>query len=848
MAVPSSPTVGAIVIRARTVMTRISILLFSIAATMWSSSSVAALYTISPVIPASGSVTIPQDSSTTLKIFYGSGGFPVGDGTQIDWEVTSEPNSGDGTFTGETSGPPSFVSTDTTDGYAEVTFNVTEPGTYTVRAGYCPEGCFEQYPFTITVEPVIPGGADLSISKSGQPQPVSAGGRLKYLISVANHGPDSARSVTMTDTLPAQVTFASLAAPPNWSCTTPAVGSGGTVTCSKGSMGPRESIDFRVAVDVLPSVPDGSTITNAASVSSGSDDPNAGNDIATATNSVTGSATPGLAKGSGDGQSVPVNTPFPDPLTVIAGGASTDLGRAGAGASSAAFAASGVTINWSVISGSATLSAPSSVTNGSGVASINVTAGPIAGPIVVRAIRADDPSAQVNFNLTATDDDSSLADLPGLTPTQLALAKVLDELCSSPSSGGGSTSSGRTTQSAASLDDLQSRCEDLRAAIESDPDGVIAALDQLFGDIALVQSESALLAMQSQFENIKARIAALRSGTRGTSFGGLAFNTSSGQLPVGAMFQSLLDDDKPTTAEVGTDFSRWGFFAAGTISRGDADQGSLSPGYDFDINGLTVGADYRMSDKLIFGGTMGYTRQSNDLTAREGNLETRGWSASAYATYYRSNSWYSDAVLTYGRNSYETERHVSYTLIFPDGSTSTINQVGRADSNGDSFSLAASFGRDFNKGGWGFGPYLRAIYTRMDFDPLVEEFNSSSPGNGLALVMDTRSVTSLSSTLGGKLTYAHSASWGVLMPHLQLEWQHEFRTDPSAVEAHFLFDPSATPFTLSGDPVDGDFFRLGLGMSFVLTHGRSGFFYYERLISRERFSQNSLAFGLRLEF
>jgi len=42
--------------------------------------------------------------------------------------------------------------------------------------------------------------------------------------------------------------------------------------------------------------------------------------------------------------------------------------------------------------------------------------------------------------------------------------------------------------------------------------------------------------------------------------------------------------------------------------------------------------------------------------------------------------------------------------------------------------------------------------------------------------------------------------------------------------------------------------RSGAGMSFVMTHGRSGFFYYERLINRERFAQNSLAFGIRLEF
>ena len=43
-------------------------------------------------------------------------------------------------------------------------------------------------------------------------------------------------------------------------------------------------------------------------------------------------------------------------------------------------------------------------------------------------------------------------------------------------------------------------------------------------------------------------------------------------------------------------------------------------------------------------------------------------------------------------------------------------------------------------------------------------------------------------------------------------------------------------------------FRLGVGMSFVMTHTRSGFFYYERLISRERYTQNSLALGIRLEF
>ena len=49
---------------------------------------------------------------------------------------------------------------------------------------------------------------------------------------------------------------------------------------------------------------------------------------------------------------------------------------------------------------------------------------------------------------------------------------------------------------------------------------------------------------------------------------------------------------------------------------------------------------------------------------------------------------------------------------------------------------------------------------------------------------------------------------GVPIPHLQLEWQHEFEDDPARVEMRLLFDPTASPFQIQGDPVDTDFFRF----------------------------------------
>jgi hypothetical protein len=49
----------------------------------------------------------------------------------------------------------------------------------------------------------------------------------------------------------------------------------------------------------------------------------------------------------------------------------------------------GVTVQWSIVSGTGTLSATSSVTDETGVTSVNFTAGASAGPVLVRATAED---------------------------------------------------------------------------------------------------------------------------------------------------------------------------------------------------------------------------------------------------------------------------------------------------------------------------------------------------------------------------------------------------------------------------------------------------------------------------
>ena len=70
---------------------------------------------------------------------------------------------------------------------------------------------------TGTADTSVTGIADLSMTKTG-PATVTSGGSVSYSLVVANAGPSDAANVTVTDTLPAGVTYGS-AAGSGWSCT-----------------------------------------------------------------------------------------------------------------------------------------------------------------------------------------------------------------------------------------------------------------------------------------------------------------------------------------------------------------------------------------------------------------------------------------------------------------------------------------------------------------------------------------------------------------------------------------------------------------------------------------------------
>jgi uncharacterized repeat protein (TIGR01451 family) len=130
--------------------------------------------------------------------------------------------------------------------------------------------------------------AGLTITKTDLTDPVTAGTTLGYTIEVVNGGPDDAATLEVTDPVPTGTTFVSLTSPAGWSCTTPAVGATGTVSCTNALLANGASASFGLVVAVDSGVPAGTVLSNTATVTTETADD-------TSDNSATATTTVGVA-------------------------------------------------------------------------------------------------------------------------------------------------------------------------------------------------------------------------------------------------------------------------------------------------------------------------------------------------------------------------------------------------------------------------------------------------------------------------------------------------------------------------------------------------------------------------
>jgi uncharacterized repeat protein (TIGR01451 family) len=128
--------------------------------------------------------------------------------------------------------------------------------------------------------------ADLFVTKKANLTAVKATQNLVYTVTVKNLGPFRAAAVTLNDPVPASSTFVSMNSG-GVSCTAPAAGQVGTITCNLGNMANGASATVTITVKISGST-NKTSITNTAVASSPNFDPNPANNSATVTTQIFG--------------------------------------------------------------------------------------------------------------------------------------------------------------------------------------------------------------------------------------------------------------------------------------------------------------------------------------------------------------------------------------------------------------------------------------------------------------------------------------------------------------------------------------------------------------------------------
>src|SRR5262245_30395739 len=181
----------------------------------------------------------------------------------------------------------------------------------------------------------------------------------------------------------------------------------------------------------------------------------------------------------------------------------------------------------------------------------------------------------------------------------------------------------------------------------------------------------------------------------------------------------------------------------------------------------------------------------SDFDGNAGEVSSKGLLLSAYAG-FTLGGFHADGILSYGWMHYDTERN----LFSPTGRVTA-----KASPGGDQFAVAGNTGYDWSFGALTVGPSIRVTYV----DVAVESFTERG-GGPFNLKVHRQTSESLTTALGGEVSYAISVPFGVLTPLVRFEWEHEYLAGSRLVTGTLVSDSTQTLFGARSDSPDRDYF------------------------------------------
>ncbi|WFP52196.1 autotransporter outer membrane beta-barrel domain-containing protein [Methylomonas sp. EFPC3] len=282
-------------------------------------------------------------------------------------------------------------------------------------------------------------------------------------------------------------------------------------------------------------------------------------------------------------------------------------------------------------------------------------------------------------------------------------------------------------------------------------------------------------------------------------------------------------------------------FFSGQFEAIDRRSTRFETGYNGNVQGGAIGADWRANDWLLAGAALNYSNTDSRF-ANLGGFRVDAFGPALYATLTPNDNAFVDIVLEYARQWRERDRLTSFPSL--GANKRPVSGMVSSDFGADHYAANALAGYDFWFGGIVIGPRLGFRYSEMSLDAYRE---TGTTGLELNFLRDR--IRSLQSSVGLMLSTALSTPGGVVAPQISFDWTHEFQNKQRDLRASFVQDGRANPtvFTFNNDRPDRDFYHLGAGIGLTLPNGIQPFVNFDTLLGNRFFDHLVGTVGVRLE-
>ncbi|MDW7707086.1 putative Ig domain-containing protein [Xanthomonas euvesicatoria] len=332
------------------------------------------------------------------------------------------------------------------------------------------------------------------------------------------------------------------------------------------------------------------------------------------------------------------------------------------------------------------------------------------------------------------------------------------------------------------------------------------------------QSESTRRFARAQIDNFQRRLEATHRG--GGSFtNAVSFQPTShcrqaergiSAQPCSPDTQDVDNDFRDAPAATGTTGSSaqtqgdLGLWVGGAIRSGSLNRQTNSNGVDFQTDGLSVGADYRVASSLAIGAGLGWGRDDSDVGNNGSHSKATAYTMALYASFHPGKAFFFDTLVGYQLLSYDLRRFVTDDSSLAEGNR-----------DGKQWIASLSTGADLQRGTLQITPYARVDVARATLDGYVEA--GVAP---FALRYADMDVATTTGNLGLRLEWRREVAWGRLTPQLRVEYQRDFQGRGDAILSYA--DLTGGPFYRTAQSAfDRNRLMVGIGAALLTEQGLS---------------------------